>query len=150
MRKIGIFSMIGLFFAMSVSVSAHADVGTKEDAVTLVEQAVAYVKKNGTAKAFETFAKSDEFKPKGLAVTVTGLDGINVVHPNAKIVGKSVLDMKDVDGKLFIREYINIAQTKGKGWVDYKWPNPTTGAIGKRIAYVERVDEYVIGCAVSQ
>jgi hypothetical protein len=35
-------------------------------------------------------------------------------------VGQNLLDVKDVQGKQPIREMLQIAQTRGSGWVDYR------------------------------
>jgi len=31
---------------------------------------------------------------------------------------------EDADGEPFIQKMIEVAKSKGKGWVDYKWTNP--------------------------
>jgi cytochrome c len=54
--------------------------------------------------------------------------------------------VKDADGKFFMREIIEGAQTKGKGWCDYKWTNPNTKVVEAKTAYYQRVDEFFIGC----
>ena len=38
-------------------------------------------------------------------------------------------DVKDADGKYFIRERIEMANKKGSGWQDYKFVNPLTKQI---------------------
>jgi len=43
---------------------------------------------------------------------------------------------------------VAIVKTKRNGWVDYKWPNPTTGAIDRKSTYVEKADGIIVGCGV--
>lgn len=44
--------------------------------------------------------------------------------------------------------FIDVANSKGKGWVDYKWPNPTTKAVEAKSTYIEKTDDLVIGCGI--
>jgi signal transduction histidine kinase len=41
---------------------------------------------------------------------------------------------------------VAIAKSTGAGWVDYKWVHPITKHIMQKSAYLERVDEIIIGC----
>jgi cytochrome c len=56
--------------------------------------------------------------------------------------------MKDMDGKAYVKERIEIAQTKGKGWQDYKFTNPVSKKIEGKSAYIEKLDDLIIGCGV--
>jgi signal transduction histidine kinase len=49
---------------------------------------------------------------------------------------------------MFIREILDVAQNKGRGWIDYKYPNPTTGRIDQKTSYVEFYDDLIIGSGV--
>ena len=40
-------------------------------------------------------------------------------------------------GKLFIKEFVDVA--KGEGWVAYMWPKPGAEAPAKKLTYVYRV-----------
>ena len=74
----------------------------------------------------------------------TGIHGTNV-----KLVGKNVTEMKDADGRYLIKDILALGMSKeGKGWVDYKWPNPSTGTIDSKRTYVERVEDVIIGCGI--
>ena len=59
-----------------------------------------------------------------------------------KAFGKDLLDLKDTDGKLLIREFVAI---QDHAWVDYKWPDPATKKIRQKTTYVVRVDNYLVG-----
>jgi cytochrome c len=76
-------------------------------------------------------------------VTVLDSKGVAVVQGNnAGLIGKSTIDLKDVDGKAFIREMIAVADA---GWVEFKWQNPLTKAVEAKTAYEVRVGDYVVG-----
>jgi cytochrome c len=62
------------------------------------------------------------------------------------MVGMDLSTAKDADGKSFVKERIDIAKTKGKGWQDYKFTNPSTKKIEQKTAYIERVDDLIFGC----
>jgi len=41
---------------------------------------------------------------------------------------------------------IKVAQSDGKGWMQYEFENPVTKAVDTKVAYFERVDDFLIGC----
>ena len=65
------------------------------------------------------------------------------------LVGTNRIELKDSDGKFFLREMINLAKTKGHGWVDYRYANPLhDNKIEPKTSYVEMMDGLVLGCGV--
>jgi len=56
---------------------------------------------------------------------------------NEKLVGKVLIDLKDQNGKQFMRELVDVAATKGEGWVDYDWANPTTKKVEGKSTFVK-------------
>jgi signal transduction histidine kinase len=48
-------------------------------------------------------------------------------------------NLKDADGKLFVQERIEIAKTKGKGSIEYRWVNQETKKVERKEAYFEVV-----------
>ena len=146
----------GIGFALLAFVVANAafaagERGTADEAVAMVKKAVAYMKEHGKDKAFAAFADTNnkEFHDRDLYLFVYDFNGVAVAHGNnPKMVGKNLIDMKDSDGKAIIRGFIDIANTKGKGWFDYKWPNPVTKAVEQKSGYVEKVDGLIIGSGI--
>ncbi len=49
-----------------------------------------------------------------------------------------IADRKDAVGKLFIREMLDTAWTKGSGTVEYHWLDPTSNKTERKIAYFKR------------
>nr|WP_272881628.1 lactate permease LctP family transporter [Fundidesulfovibrio soli] len=114
----------------------------KNEAVTLVEKALAYIKAVGKEKALAEFNKPNgAFVDRGLYIFAYDFNGVNKsLATHHELVGKELLDMKDPDGKPFIREMIATV-SKGGGWVDYKWDGY------EKSSYVVRVDDDLwIGC----
>jgi cytochrome c len=128
-----------------------ADKGSADEAVAMVKKAAAKIKAEGKEKAFAAFADpaNKEFHDRDLYIFVYDLNGVNLTHGNnPKMVGKNLLEMKDREGKPLIREMIDVAKTKGKGWVDYKWPNPVTQTVESKSSYVEKVDDMLVGSGI--
>jgi signal transduction histidine kinase len=57
-------------------------------------------------------------------------------------------DVKYSDGSSFIREIVEVANTKGSGFVDYKWYNPVTKEDLVKHVYFEKVDDVIISSGV--
>ena len=51
---------------------------------------------------------------------------------------------------MIVQEFIKLAQAKGKGkgWVDYKYPNPTTNKNQQKSSFLEFYDGLIIGCGI--
>ena len=128
-----------------------ADKGTADEAVAMVKKAAAKIKAEGKEKAYAAFADptNKEFHDRDLYIFVYDLNGINVAHGNnPKMVGKNLIEMKDLEGKPLIREMVEIAKNKGNGWVEYKWPNPVSKSVEAKSSYVERVDDVLVGAGI--
>lgn len=138
------------FCVLAFGTAFAGDKGTREEAVALVKKAAAYLQANGKDKAFAEFSNpKGQFVDRDMYVYAADMNGIALAHgANAKLIGKSVMELKDADGKPFIKELYEVANTKGKGWVDYKWPNPVTKVIEPKTTYVEKVGDVVIACGV--
>ncbi|MCV2367805.1 cache domain-containing protein [Roseateles oligotrophus] len=146
---------LGLLVSLGCLTSSFAQKATTEDAVALVKKGVAYLKENGKEKAFAAFNDPQGQFVKGelyFFVYGTNGDGIVLAHgQNPKMLGKKLIDMKDVDGLPIIRDMTAIANSpEGKGWYKYKWPNSVTKAVEGKQSYVERVGDVWIGCGIYQ
>ena len=81
--------------------------------------------------------RKDEFVHGWAYPTICDLNGQVLFHPiKPKLEGRSLLAMKDKNGKLFVAELIAVARQKGSGWVDYVWPKPGEKKVSKKVAYV--------------
>jgi cytochrome c len=126
---------------------ATGDAATDKEAVAMVKKGVAYIKANGKDRGYAAITDKDnkEFHDRDLYLAAHKLDGTCVAHgTNEKMVGKNFMEMKDMDGKEYIKERVTLAQSKGTFWTDYKFNNPTTKKIEPKTAYCERVDDIVV------
>lgn len=134
-----------------------------DEAVALVNKAIAYLKKNGPEQAIAEFNtltspynSTSEINKKGdlylFMFSAAKVNAGQIVHgKNPKIVGKDVSDMRDADGVYLIREIFKACNSReGHGWVKYKWPNPITNAVEAKQSYVVKVDDYCLGTGIYQ
>ena len=132
-----------LFHSAAFAAGEHA---SREDAVTLVKKAIAYIKQNSRDNALDEFNNpKGQFINGELYIVVLDMNGVLLADgTKPKLVGKSLLDIKDMNGKQFVREEVDLAKSKGKGWVDFEWVNPVTKAMEPRSTYFERVDDFIV------
>lgn len=144
--------LMALLIGASAAAGAADNVarGSSEEAVALVKKAIAFYKANGRDKlAEEINNRTPQFREKDLYLFMSPhAGGAVIAHgANAKLVGKSLGDLRDVDGVNFVQKFREVAASKeGKGWVDYKWPNAKSGALEPKSTYIERVDDLYIAC----
>jgi cytochrome c len=144
-KKILVVMMAVLFTAGLVQAQVR---GTASEVKEMVKKALAYVKEVGREKALAEFNNPKaKFISKDLYVWATGMDGVNLSHPFIPaIIGKNMYELKDADGKFFVKERIEIANSKGKGTIDYRWTHPQTKKVEKKQAYFELVDNMLVNC----
>ena len=136
--------LAGLLAATSLSQAATN--ASKDEAVAMVKKGVAFIKANGKDKGYaEITSKTSQFKHQDLYLVVYGMDGTVFAHgANDKMVGKNLIDLKDVDGKAFVKERVEMAKTKASFWQDYKFTNPENKKVEPKAMYCERLDETVV------
>ena len=127
-----------------------ADAGTAAEAEALVKKAVAHIKAAGPDKAYDEFTNGKSFKDRDLYIIVYDLNGKNLAQgANPKLVGKELMGLKDPDGKPIIQMFVELAKTKGKGWVEgYKFMNPVSQKMEGKAMYLERVGDTLVGCGI--
>ncbi len=140
----------GLVFLLGASSHAQNAHGTAPEAVAMVQKVIASIKANGREKTFADVNNlQGPFRDRDLYVTINDMNGKNLAHgANAKMQGKDLMDLKDADGKLFVRERMELAKTKGKGWQDYKFVNPVSKQIEQKSMYFEKYEDIVINCGI--
>ena len=120
---------------------------TKDDAVAMVKKGVAYAKSAGKDKAYAEFSDkaNASWRKEDLYLVVYGLDGTVHAHgANAKMVGKNLIDLKDIDGKPFVKERVDMAKSHASFWQDYKFTNPENKKIEPKSMYCEKLDDTVV------
>lgn len=119
---------------------------TKQDAQAIVEKAASFAAANGKDKLLaEVNNKAGAFNQGELYVFVYDLEGTLIADPvNPSLLGQNNLAKPDADGKLFRKEIVEVAKSKGKGWVDYKFTNPASGKVEPKASYVLKQGDVII------
>lgn len=141
------YSIIAMIASTLLSLPIMAeDYGTAAEAEAMVAKAIAHIKQFGAEKAYADFtAKLAPFSDRDLYVVVYDFNGRPLAHGmNPKMVGKSLLEMKDPDGKLFVKERVDLARTQGHFWQDYKFTDPITKKILPKSMYCERLTDTAV------
>jgi signal transduction histidine kinase len=153
MKSIASIAMAALLLAFGIAAPAAAQEksrGTKAEATAMVERAVQHIKKVGREKAFADFNnKKGAFTDRDLYVVVYDLKGRVLSHgSNEKMIGKDVIELRDNDGKYFVRERVEMMSKSptASGWQDYKFMNPVTRQIEPKQMYLQRLDDMIVGC----
>jgi cytochrome c len=130
---------------VALSSAALAAGATKDEAVAMVKKAVAAIKSEGTEKAYaEISDPKGPFVDRDLYIVVYRMDGVVLTHgADKKLVGVNRLHTKDVDGKEFLKERVELAKTEPSFWQSYKYLNPVTKTIEPKQMYCERLNDTV-------
>lgn len=136
------------FCVISAAASVYASEAQK--AVDLVKQAAQYMSVYGKENCMNELKKKNGRFCKGdLYVFAYDTTGNMIAHPkNHKLIGVNLIDVPDIEGKMFRKEMIMLAKSKGSGWVDYKYKNPEKGEIEFIAAYVYQSGDLVLCCGV--
>lgn len=107
----------------------------------LVDKAAALINSQGTS-VFAEFRKGGSEWLSGdtylFILNIHGTTLFNGAFP--KLEGRNNSGLKDPNGKLMNVEMMEVAQTKGSGWVDYLWPKPGQTTPSLKWSYVRRVN----------
>ena len=143
-----------LAFAIGAPATAQdkAKQGSAAEAQAMVQKAIAHIKKVGREKAFADFSsKKEPWVDRDLYVVVYDMKGKVHAHgANEKMIGKDVLELRDNDGKYFVKERVEM-MSKGpeaKGWQDYKFMNPVTKQIEPKSMFLQRHEDLIVGCGI--
>lgn len=138
--------------AALLAVVQPAAAASPDDAKAMVLQAAEVLQADGLEKACPKF--NDQagafWKENGeLYVFVINFQGAwDCYPPKPAGVGTNLLNLKDVDGKEFVKEMIDVAKSKGEGWVEYQWKNPATNKIQPKSTYLKRVGDVFVASGV--
>lgn len=139
-----------LVLLLSVAWVQAGDKGTKDEAVAMVKKAIDYIKANGNDKAFAEISNPQgQFKDRDLYVVVYDMNAKCLAHGQKKsMVGKELLEFKDVDGKPYMKERIELMKKQPTAWQEYKFMNPVSKKVEPKEMYIERFGDLIVGAGV--
>ncbi|MBF0550403.1 MAG: cache domain-containing protein [Deltaproteobacteria bacterium] len=134
---LGLCLVVTLFFSLALA----QDKATKDECVAKCKEAAKLIKEKGLDAALKVLNDpKGPFVWKDSYIFTINIDtGLTLSHLNPKMIGKNLVEVKDVNGKLFYAEYIEVAKNKGEGWVNYMWPKPNEKTPSKKLTYIYRV-----------
>ncbi|NHN78779.1 chemotaxis protein [Azotobacter chroococcum] len=138
MRK----TLLVMLCTAGIHLTAQAgEFGTADEAKAMLEKAVAAVEAD-KASALEKFTKGEDgFKDRDLYPYCGGPDGTFTAHPT--LVGKSLKELKDKEGKALGEEIYAKAQPGTISEVAYMWPRPGTDTPVEKVTFVTKADDQV-------
>lgn len=143
---------VGAMGLTGVVTGVQASEPTRDDAVKMVEKAVAMHKVAGRDKTLAEVSRKDgAFVSGELYIFAFDPTGTVIGHPhNPKLVGKNNIDIPDQDGNYYRRTIIETANSKGSGWVNFKYKNPENGRVEAKVAFFKKQGDVIYACGVYQ
>lgn len=134
-----LFGAVCLLASPGFSATLEPQSGQAKQIKALVTKAAALIERKGKDAFPEFRKKGGTWYKEKTYVFVDDMNGIALVNPpSPEIEGKNVIDMKDAKGKVFVREFIQTAQSKGSGWVEYWWPKPGEAKPSRKMSYIRK------------
>ena len=132
------------FLIFSALPGAAGEKATKEECISMVNKAFDMIEKDGLDAVIPKINdKKGPFVRKGAYVFLMDTKEAKVLaHPYfpQNRHGMSLIATRDVFGKEYFREFMNVANSKGKGWVDYIFMD-TNNRAREKITYVRKSEK---------
>lgn len=144
----GLMSTVLVFAAGAYADDVH---GTRPEAEALVNKAIKEIEKKGKDKAFAEFddPSNPDFHVKDMYVFVNDIKtGKSLAHINPRLIGHDMINMKDANGKPYVRERIAMAKAHGKGWQAYRYYDPKTHKMADKETFFVLHDDYIVACGI--
>lgn len=141
---------ITLAFAL-ITGNARAAEATEKDAVALVEKGIAFMKAEGKEEMIKRInSKDPAFYHGALYLHMRDAKtAVMLAHPaNPTLIGKDLIDVPDTNGKKYRREIVELAASKGKGWVDYTYRNPVTNQVEPKNTYMVKHGDVLLEAGI--
>ena len=137
---------VGAIFA------AGSDSATPDEAIAKVREASKFLHDKGASgyAEFNNSAGKWVWKDSYVFVYDCRLDKM-VAHPiRPDLVGKSIMQIKDNNGRLLFKDLCKAGAEPHGGWVEYVWPKPGAGNLSRKLSYALAADvSFASGIQVS-
>ena len=138
MRKSMIFTLV---VVIGFCLTGYVFADDNAECITKCEAASKMMKENFTGALCEINKKDGKFV-KGNIYVFAMRGGVVVAHPfKPKLAGMDLINHKDKEGKEYIKEFIEVVNSKTSGWVDYRYPKPGEKNPSDKATYVLKVDD---------
>ena len=149
-----IFGMVlASLFVFSLTVSGFAEEkATKEECVVRCKIASELIQKIGLDAALAKINDPNgPFIWKDTYVFVFEDENCKILaHKSPVAIGYVAKDLKDVNGKLYFHEFLQVAKTKGEGWVSYMYPKTRGATPEPKTSYILKVpgEKVIVGAGI--
>ncbi|MBS1986856.1 cache domain-containing protein [Candidatus Dependentiae bacterium] len=128
-----------------LSTEQFDDKSKSASVVKLVDKGVEFLKKNGTVKAFHTFASNKDFVVGELYLFVFDTQGVCLCHgQDNSLIWKNLWDLKSIYGDLIVQQIIREGLTpSNNGWTSYEWRGATKVSYVKQVTQGDKI--YIVG-----
>jgi PAS domain S-box-containing protein len=129
--------------------TTRSGLASPASAKAMVQDAVRFYKQHGRERLIQEVSNPHGLFHSGdLYAFVYDPSMTVLAHPTKpNLIGRNLFEEKDwAGGKYFRKEMRDLAFSKGNGWVDYEYENPSSKAIEPKTTYIERADDLII-CA---
>lgn len=142
-----------LALILCVAGTAWGESATREEVIVQCRNAGKLLQDKGIDAAVAAIGdKEGDFVWKDTYVFLMDMDGKMLAHPIKPELTQrgDLLQVADTDGKPLFMEFVKLANTSGKGWVDYMWPKPNEEKPVKKTSYIYRVPgtQYFVGAGI--
>jgi cytochrome c len=153
MKKVAYLLLIAALMLSLAGPTWAGGSATQDEVVAKCQEAAKFIHDKGVDAAIKAIGdKSGPFVWKDTYVFLMNMDGKMLAHPiKPELTQKeSLVEVKDSAGKPLFLEFIELANSKGKGWVDYMWPKPGQDQPAAKTSYIYRVPEtqYIVGAGI--
>jgi len=142
---------VAAFCTLGLSAGAWAaDAATADEVVGKVKEAAAEVKAKADVALTEFDKKDGKWAWKDTYVWVLDCtNGVVKAHPNEKVKGMKLADLKDKATDKEIGTALCAAAKKANGgWVEYMWTKPGAEGHHRKVAYVLAAGNYAVSAGV--
>ncbi len=113
----------------------------KEFVTDMIDEAAGKIEKEGKAAFEQFYDPAGPFLIKDTYVFVLDTTGKELVNPAFRnLEGRNLMDLKDTEGKLLVREMFNAVEKDTAGWVNYMWPKPGDNISTQKSTYVKKAN----------
>jgi signal transduction histidine kinase len=142
---------VAAFCTMGLSAGAWAaDAATADEVIGKVKESAAAVQSGGDAALANFNDPKGKWAWKDTYVFVMDCAaGVMVAHPNEKVKGMKLADLKGKAGEN-LGPALCAAAAKGPngGWVEYMWTKPGAEGNFRKVSYVLPAGKYAVGAGV--
>lgn len=140
-------NLFSVLFAIVLTTNG-ASAETQSDALraqALLDLASSRLQEGGDA-SLAAMSRVGEFSNRELYVYVINQQGYMLASggPSVTLVGRNLLDLKDSDGKPFIREILDRSKQTERGSIEYRWLNPQQNRVERKIGLFRAVGDKVV------